>query len=59
MSKLEERFLSQSKTEIQLSDKDSQIVGNVLKKAIIKGDSIQRGGIHSRYSFVMDGIYNN
>lgn len=59
MSKLEERFLSQSKPEIQLSDKDIQILWWVLKKAVVKGNFIQRWGISSKYSFIMDGIYNN
>lgn len=58
MGKLEKRFFSKKhRTIITAENKSAPAINKVLKKAIIKGNFILRGGRSSRFTFRFDSIY--
>jgi len=58
MSILEERFLSEKgKTLVKTSDPEAVNLCLVLKKCLVKGDFVLRGGLSSNHKFIFDNIY--
>ena len=58
MSLLEQRFFAEpGKTVVNTSDKNAPALCEVLKKAIRRGDFVQRGGTSTKYDFCFDAIY--
>ena len=60
MSKLKERFLAESgKTLMDADSPSSEVVYDVLRDGISKGEFCSRGGQFSEYSFSLDRIYSS